>query len=238
MLEQISQTLSKPFPFSQNSTQGAGISAFFGVFIFVFLAIFQPYGLSEITTHKYMFLFGYGVITFCVIFCTSVLLSYTLNKTIIEKWTVGRSISLISLEILLIGLLNWTYTFLFGDENINHYSLLDFVLFTMEVALIPSGFFIILFERLLQRKNKEKASILSSTLSTPKVNNDQKTKISLGLNQHQFTVDLSKLLCIKAQGNYMEVYYLLNESIKKQLVRQTLSGISKQLLEDTSLGKF
>ena len=86
--------VNEPYPFD-NSLKKDGISAFaFGLFIFLFLLVFQPFGLSNYKADsKILDLAGYGLVTTVVLFAicrlSTVLFSNWYSK---QTWTVGKNI--------------------------------------------------------------------------------------------------------------------------------------------------
>jgi len=44
------------------------------------------------------------------------------------------------------------------------------------------------------------------------------------------SIELDQLICIKSEGNYVDVYFYKNEKINKQLIRNSLTKLSKQLI--------
>ena len=58
---------------------------------------------------------------------------------------------------------------------------------------------------------------------------DQLIELASATRSENLKLKLSELLLIKAAENYVEVYYLVEESVQRKLLRTTLSGIEDQL---------
>ena len=224
----IETKLNTPFPFVDKVQDKALQSLFFGIFIYLFLLQFQPFGIANIIFYKPLFVFGYGIITFIVMFSSHLLYPKLNPEFDKDKWTVRKMFVYTLFQILLISIFNWIYTATIGKEVMEQHSLIMFIFITLSVGIFPILFFILLIERFLNSKNEREADKLTSNFVN-KTESIQNTTIALGNQQNKLSVNLSDLLCIKAEGNYVEVYTLENNLMKKHLVRCSLSKMKQQL---------
>mgnify|MGYP000580841126 CR=1 FL=1 len=88
------KTLNQPYPFNNELKKELLSSLLFGLFIFLFLIIFQPFGLSNYRSEsKVLNLAGYGMVTTVVLFLLSRLSGVILPQWYSQKtWTVGKNI--------------------------------------------------------------------------------------------------------------------------------------------------
>ena len=221
----IKTKLNAPFPFVSNTTDKVLLSLFLGSFIYIFLMLFQPFGIMKIESYKPIFVLGYGVIT-----SITVLLNFFLHPLFYPnfnkvKWNVGKTFTYSLINILSISIFNWVYTATIGKEIMEQHSLLMFIFITLSVGSIPSLFLILLLERFLDIRNKREANELTSHLSEdPKV-----APIEIVIQKNKLSIYLANLLCIKAEGNYVEIHYLKDDIVKKELIRSSLSKMKIQL---------
>ena len=73
------------------------------------------------------------------------------------------------------------------------------------------------------------ALAIDQVLTSTKVISNQNIIIEFGQKQHQFSLNLTDLLCVKAEGNYVEIYSLKDGLVNKKLIRSSLSKVKKQL---------
>lgn len=232
------KSLSRPFPYLESLREHFLVAFFFGVFTFLFLIIFEPFAIGEIASNKIVYVFGYGAVTFTILFLTLRLFNILISPEVIEHWTVGKMLLLIGVETFLIAVGNWSYSYiteeLYIEESENFWT---YIFYTFSIGLIPITFFILYLERKLDRKNQGEAQHVFEdiTLNKKSINKSAEEKIAIiGVNT-RFTVPLDKLLCIKAFGNYVEVYYLEGGLLKKELIRQSLNQITTQLKDFSTL---
>lgn len=90
-----------------------------GLFIAVFLIVFQPFGLSRVhAENKLMIMFGYGAITFLILLFDNILLRLVFPRLFKEEqWKVWKQLLFSCWIIFSIGLGNSAYTNLFFKFN-------------------------------------------------------------------------------------------------------------------------
>ena len=76
--------------------------------VFLFLYIFQPFGISILTKDIFFYTGGFGLITFFLCFSFSVFLPLLLKKSF-KNWTVGKNILFLLFIIITISIVNWFY---------------------------------------------------------------------------------------------------------------------------------
>ena len=93
------------YPFNKEWRNVLVKSILFGVSIFLFLFIFQPFGLSNYQAENKVFhLLGYGIVTSLVLFLNSLFFSLLFPKWYSEScWTVGKNILFVLINFFFIG---------------------------------------------------------------------------------------------------------------------------------------
>ncbi len=157
-----------------------------------------------------------------------------------EAWTVGKEIVLFVLVVTVIAVSHFGL-FLFQDSKETPTLLFQqAVLRTVAISIFPI-IGLVLFEQYNHRtKQLKRALVLNKAIRAfhfQKENETNATKPEqdlvwfLGANGKPVCqLDTKKIQFIKAEGNYIEVYYLNELSIsKKQLIRNKLSEVEKSV---------
>ncbi|WP_170178471.1 LytTR family DNA-binding domain-containing protein [Flammeovirga pectinis] len=231
--------LNAPFPLLQ-SNKVKFISSFsFGFFVFVFLYIFQPFGINEVQFYKPLFIGGYALITFsCVAFSffgLPLLFKNTFNP---DKWTVKKAALYTSFIILIISVGNWYYTATIGQEVISlKHSFLKFIGITFSVGIFPTVIFLIFTEKTLRKVNESKAGNITKQIHTDleieeeKQENDIIPQIDFLADNNSIPLNQLNFLCIKSEGNYLEVFFFIDGKLNKSVIRYPLKKAFEQVNE-------
>ena len=240
MLSAIWRFLKQPNPIEINPRKDLKISFLVGLFVFLFLMIFQPFGLSQIEPRlRYLLITGFGVVCFLVLLFDLLLIPSVLKKVFNEEtWTVYKRILWHLWIIFSIGLGNYLFACLF-NVFFNFYRLgfdlfLSFQLITFLTALLPIFFFDILNQNYLLKKNLKTAQEISARLRNSEPfpvdlsGFDQKIVFLSENERERYEFQASHLLCISSEGNYVEVY-AQDEMMKNVLIRNSLKRVEDQL---------
>ena len=104
--------LFQPYPFNPSKKRAVLNALIFGLFIFLFLTLFQPFGLNNYQSEtKTLELAGYGLVTSTLLIFNTYLFSIVLPNWYTEKkWTVGKNILFTIWVLFMIGLGNLLYS--------------------------------------------------------------------------------------------------------------------------------
>ena len=102
---------------------------------------------------------------------------------------------------------------------------------TLLVGLFPVTIstFIIYSQRLKKAVNQ--ANQLNDAIQSPKAIPTESLQLPSQNKSESFTTNVDQLLCIKSVENYVEVYSLRDDQLKKTILRNTLKNIQENLLE-------
>ena len=245
----------QPFP-AHTLASSIRMAAVIGLFIAVFLLVFQPFGLQEMPDGpaKILLLLGYGLITFACISLSSILLSKLFPDWFkAQAWTIGKEIQITLFNFLLIGLANTLYTFVIFNQPISLSHLLRFEGITLAVGILPVSLIVLFrYSRLLSRNLKlaqemnselKPVSRITDPLTAAEFNSSinpqpeaSQTFIftsetgteQISLNQHDF-------LFAAAADNYVELHYLQEGVAKKSLIRNTLTRLEEIVKPDPKM---
>lgn len=200
-----------------------------GVFVSVFLGIFQPFGLSEWqSSRKGWVLIGYGMVT-----CIAMLLHYFGIKRGLLKgyyteseYTVGREIGSLLGLLLLISTGNHLYSSaVLGSYHSLQSGFLDSVLVTLSVGAFPIVLGV-LSNYIYRLKRYSQPPQVAARTPT-----DTPTEVLLLVAENgkdTLRLSLEQFLYAEAADNYVMVFYWENDALQRTLLRTSLSRLEEQ----------
>ena len=232
--------LNQPYPKNSGIPQALGIAALFGVFVFLFLWVFRPFGLQEMNREEQvLILAGYGMITTLIIFAFSAVLPLLFPNYFNESnWTVLREILHTLLVIMVIGMVNLWYSFRLGFFDLSLNAFLQFQFITLGVAVIPVALMVMLRQILLLKKNLATAKALTHQITQvipDQAEIEKEDVLLIAENEKdQFTAPARAILYFAAADNYIEIIYEEKQVVRNQLLRCSLKRAEEQLRSNTS----
>ena len=192
--------LKQAYPF-ENSRKKTIVNAFFfGLFIFIFLQIFQPFGLSNYQSDQKIFqLLGYGGITTLSLILSNTFVSLVFPNWFCKRnWTVGKNIIYTLWMFFLIGFVNLAYSVYLGFLNPSFKAFLVYQGITLAVGIFPVSIstFIVYNKRLKQAIDE--AVDLNATINTEKLSNENSVELPSKNKTENLVLELSNLLAIKS----------------------------------------
>ncbi len=224
MLSKIIAYLNQPFP------EDHGLRSYFlsclwiGVFIGLFLYIFEPFGMHRAGSDKAWICTVFGIITFLVSFSFDLFLRYILKiHRDNDDWVFWKWIVSVLSVLVLIAAGNFAFMNYLGDS----FNLAGFVQALLSTFLV--GFFPVFFVGYFKigRANRinQKAAQAVKIPESPEpvivaLGTDSKEKLQLPAEQIWF---------VEAMQNYVVVHYKQHEEWQQKIIRSTLSGVEAQL---------
>ncbi len=217
--------LQKPYPIISSNKIAISNSFWVGCFVFVFLFVFQPFGLDTLPKNKAITIAGYGIISFIV---TVICLLIQRNIYKEAQWTTWKQIIFYIFVITAIAYLNFIYTKSYNPVlGIKGY---QFLFYTVAIGVLPITFFSITNQIQLNNKYEQKSKEINKALPTPDSSIRELVKIQIKpTDQPPLTIDLQSLLFIESQGNYLHLYQLKADQVKTYKIRGTITKISEAL---------
>jgi hypothetical protein len=224
------QFLSQPYPREQlDFRRWLLTSAGTGLFVALFLIIFQPFGSAEWNDPRKLYLLaGYGMVTFVCLFTGGLLFPYLFKNFFVEKnWTVGRQILWNVAIILLIGFGNMLYkTWTLGD---GYGSIMGWLGITAAIGIIPSTVITLLsYIRLLRQHTTTELHIGKQHGEGGGVDLPQTIVFIAENEKDTLAVSVNDLLFIESADNYSEIVFVQNGTSEKVLLRGSLSSFEEQ----------
>ncbi|KAA9340202.1 LytR/AlgR family response regulator transcription factor [Adhaeribacter soli] len=247
-------TLKQPFP-AHTLSGSIRMAAVIGLFVALFLLVFQPFGMREASegATKYLAISGYGLVTFGCISLVSIVFSRLFPGWFkAENWTVGREIQITLFNFLLIGFFNTLYTFLIFRQPFSLSHLLYFESITLAVGILPVSVIVLFRHNRLLTKNLELAQEMNSELrkhaptsipqpaylpvsEMPELPEASVLTFTSETGSEQISLPKSDFLFAMAADNYVELHYLENGIPKKSLIRSTLTRLEEAVKEEPKI---
>jgi len=240
MSNKIIQFLNYPYPFYENMLQAFKLSLGIGFFIGLFCYLFRPFGLDDATDIE---LLGFGLVSFLVCGFYMILLPLVFSRMLRHrKWRIYKEILWILLITSSIATANYFYLgFIFDAGYAFNLRIFIFVLTcTAIIAIIPAIAIILykqvfVYKRIVKEVEKIDAKLISR--NSLFVQDESKIRITFksDTRKNDVHIFLDQFVLLSSFGNYIEVYYVKNNELTKQLIRNTISNIEKDLKEINSI---
>jgi hypothetical protein len=241
----------QPYPSDDNLSWHLRKAVFIGLFVGLFLMVFQPFGLNEWQTpNKALKLLGFGVVTFLITGFNLTVWARIFPQLFDEqKWTVGREIIFTTANILLIAIANRFYlSWILDHIEYSGLGWAGMILVTFLIGLFPvTGLVLYRYITRLRKYSRQAAEL---PIPTPPVFNQstndelivqpdslRNSVVKLIADNEKDTLALpaDELLFIESSDNYCTVVYLKNNQPVKPLLRSSLGRLEGQIAEQQGL---
>jgi len=230
------KVFNKPHPFIFNAYSVAipGVASFL---IILLLAPLDFKGLE--ITQRSIYAVCIGSFVSVIIFSTVKLLQKLFPTfTQEDRWTIGKEISLFLIGVFLITFGVFLSIFIISKTNQSPWQVFVKTAF---ISLCVSFFpivILVLFEQYQQQKLQlKRARKLNTTLKeeNQQLQSTHKSeKLQFKAENGKVTLQLlaSELICLRSEGNYVDVFYELHGEATKKLVRNRLKNLEETLPSD------
>lgn len=229
----MKNSIDRPYYLNNTPFYWLKLSFFFGVFIFLFLWVFEPFQMQTLDDRFIWVAAGFGLVSFIGIFVfnlsASLLFKEYYNE---EKWTLGKELLQTFLNLMLIGFLNFLFYGYFVTRQFSFNSYLWFQFSTITVGILPSTFFIILKERIKRIRYESDAEDISVKLQQAEEEN-KKDSIDIVIISSQnvsehFSADAHNILYVRSIDNYVKIFYV-EETVRHVVIRTPLKNVESEL---------
>lgn len=215
------------------------MASLFGLFVFLFLLIFQPFHLNKLSESIHSVALGFGLTTAVVIGVMGVTFLPILPKFFCEeRWTIGRELLWSFMNTAIVGLANALYAARIGIIDWSFGAVVQMEFYTLAVGIFPVGISVLLKEARLKRRYERQSDEINSSLKGHLVT--KKKSLTAVADDTFITLSsetLNEYLCLKAQDllyirsadNYIEIYYKNDDKIVKKLLRSSLKAVAETL---------
>lgn len=225
--------LQKPYPLIEEPKEKLILALSFGIFVFLFLLIFKPFGADEIIKNQSLFLAGFGLCVFIGLLINYMIIPFFFPSIFcLEKWKIKKEIIYLISSFVVIALLNYTYNTVVGKNIAIYKSLSEFLGITISIGLLPVVILTFIIERNLTKKNTLKAEELSKSLLKPTEIKTSETSIAIeseSLKVDSLKMNLNDFVFATSDNNYTTVFYLKDDTLNRKLLRLSIKNLEHQL---------
>ncbi len=208
-------------------------SILFGLFVFLFLLLFQPFGLSQVKQDFISVIAGYGLICTLTMIILNIAVPRSFPGYFNERsWTSGREIFWTLINIGLIGLANALYSSYLGMFALGLKGIIMFEVYTFLIGVIPVSMGVLLKKEKLEKEFRSASETINSVM--PHDNPGQPSALSKGIELRSdysghLTLNSNDLLFVRAADNYAEVFFIENGLVKQKMLRTSLRDMESAL---------
>ena len=234
MLRILIQKYPAPSPVLKNLI----ISVLSGVFIALFLIYFEPFNINLLRNENKVFqLLGFGCITTIVLLLFIYVFPLLLPNLFSDKnWKVRHQIILNLVILFIIATFNLIYSNYIQSVPFSWYNYCLMISRTSVLGSLPIVGIIFLNYHLKNKSNIDLASnVLKNKKKHLKNSKEITHQISTGLKNETFSFSENDFNYAIAVGNYIDMYSLDENTLKKVTYRVTLSSFEIQLKEASNL---
>lgn len=230
--------LSQPYPFGYSVWRKLRTCAGAGLFVAIFLGVFQPFGMHAFAPRdRWLHAVLFGFVTFLVSGACQVLLPRLLPRMFSEeRWKSWKEIVFLLFIVLCIGAANyWLMQVLYGELEGGR-SVLRVLSITGAVGIFPVLFIVVAKQIVLYRQYAAEALQVNRQIQTPEAAPETpepalQTRVVLQGEGRKERLELAPrdLLFIASSDNYVQVFFRAEGAIRSPLLRSSLRNIEQQL---------
>lgn len=228
MIEQFKTWCNKPYFLIDNLNVKLSMVLGVGVFTYLFLLVFQPYGINQAIKYNPFLIVGYGVLVSFSLFITYFILPKIFPFFFsVKSWTVKKEALFLLTSFIIISTTNFFYHTYFVAHFMPKFSFVRFVTVVFSIGVFPVFFIIFMVERYLYRKHNIPTEKVIET-----IRKEKKETVSIpsdNVKEDPLILDLDTIVFAQSNNNYTTIYYIDNQKVKKELMRITLKKVAKIL---------
>ncbi len=234
-MDGIVKIFKEPYPFEDDARVLIKTDLTISFFVVVFLYLFQPFGLRNLSSdiaHTLLIYSGYGMVTFIITILFDRLIRPAFPGFFNEQnWNVGRHILSLLVLVFLIGLGNLFYSHFLGFTGISGTTMLYFQFYTLLVAIFPITILTLISRMRFLKKNLEEVKSINDKLAYPLDLSREGSAELLFLSENERdTVRLTtdQFIYAESADNYSDIVYIESNIIRKVLLRSSLKRLMQQ----------
>lgn len=236
----FSEGLFQPYPLI-SFNEGVRRNIFFSLFLTLFLLIFRPFGLMVYSYEESYIIAGYGIVTFLTILMADYVSTHFLSRVFNEEnWRVYKQLLYTLCVLFFLGITNYIYAYFIGAFPGTIPGFLKVQLYVLLSCIVPVLLVVMWRQNHLLKKNLQEAKELSADLPVKESDSDVVNKQVVsevitftGENKNDsVSVSADHLVCIVSKENYIEIVWQEASTIKKSLLRSTLTRAEDTLAGD------
>lgn len=232
--------LKKPYPFLyEGNVNRIKVAGFVFLFVFLFLFIFKPFHIEEIKEFSPLggsFIFGITSAAVCFV-GVSLLVKLYPHYANDQSWNIGRETIFMLAILFSVSVANFiigSTICIIPGEDLTTLQLAGLsITRTYSVGFFPVMIitfvnYTVLLKRNLAKVEKHQFAINDNEPDVI-VEAHKNILITSSTNNNDIEINLDELLYVMSDGNYVEFHLLKDEKEVREIRRNTMNNISKQL---------
>lgn len=229
--------LNNPYPYFPFSLRDLRIYFLIGLFIFLFLYLFQPFGISEWRTpYETLKLLGFGAVSFAMPLLLKLacqLFFHTDRWS--ESWKVRSEILMLTMVVIAVALGNMLFAYSIGLSQLHIRTFLYALLATVLIGCFPITLSVVLKYNRYLALNKKDAGEMEAELQKQEYSQNNpapdNTQLVLTAENGKDKLGLfpDQLLYIESSDNYSLVVFMQGELKSREMMRGSLRRLEAQL---------
>ena len=212
----------------------------FGVFLFILF--FQPFPLDTLDYNsRLLYVTGFGLIIFFSAIIALIILPAAIPKwfDIKNEWENGPPLQL-SLVLLIITVTAFLFYIRWvGQVNLSLYIMFKaFLVGLLPLVALTSMYKNKSMEREIEVLQDQNRQYISKMREYENDAREEEIDIFTDYKEGKLKLKVKDIILFRSADNYIEVYFLKNETIEKRLIRSTLKNIELQLAKFSDLIRF
>ncbi len=228
MIQELIDWSNKPYFLIDNIKVKLSMVLGVGLFTFLFLLVFQPYGIDNVVKASPFLILGYGILVSLSLCITYLILPKLFPYYFsVRSWTIKKEATFLLLSFFIISIINYLYHYFFIANYMPQFSFFKFMGLVLSIGLFPVLFIIFMVERYLYKKHDA-----APTNIIEKIRKEKKEIISIAsdnIKVKPLTLDIDDLLFAQSNNNYTTIVFLKDNKVKQELLRITLKKVNTQL---------
>ena len=230
----------RPYPLIEKAQAKLFVVIGFGIFIPIFLYIYQPFGIAEVTeAYKIFYVGGIGLHISLVLAINYFLIPKLFKKVFDPlKWTIRKEILYILSSFFLATCSNFLYNITIGKDISPYRSFIDFLGITIAVGIFPVMIMVFWVERNLSSKNILKADEYSKLLHKRKAISVAQKMIQIQsetTKPNALNVPIKDFIFATSDNNYTTIFFEKDGMLERKLFRLSLKNLESQILENSQI---
>ena len=230
--------LLQPYPFGYSVARKLRTCAAVGLFVAIFLAVFQPFGMQAFAPEsQWLHPVLFGLVTFVISSLWQVLLPRVLPRVFAEEhWKSWKEILFLLFIVLCVSAGNYWLMQVLYDEPEGGRPYYRVLSITAAVGLFPVFFIVFTKQMLLGRQYAAAAREMNRQMPAPEeltapAKTAPQTRVVLqgeGLKE-RLELAPGDILYIASADNYVQVFHHAEGAVRSPLLRSSLKNIEQQL---------
>ena len=194
----------------------------FGLFIFLFLYLFKPFGITQLKPKPQFFItLGFGLVTTFVLFVFNYLVEPLLIK---NNWTLGKRILWDIVIASSIGCANYFYLSII----IPHIFKFEYLLISVWTAILV-GSIPVTIGYIVRTNRLYKAALQEAAIPTEEILWESEVLIRAGNPKNEFRFNPKNIVYLCSNDNYVTIVTIKGDALTKTHLRGTLKATEEEL---------